>query len=75
MKALELVGEVDEQRQLRATLPEGATPGTVRVLVLWPEAAESEDALHTDWMAASRASLQEVWDNEEDAIYDELPAR
>ena len=39
MKALELVGEVDEQRQLHATLPAGTTPGTVRVLVLWPESA------------------------------------
>ena len=75
MKALELVGEVDEQRQLHAALPAYATPGTVRVLVLWPEVEESEAALHADWMTASRASLQEVWDNEEDAIYDELPAR
>jgi len=37
MKALELVGEVDEQRQLRAVLPEDAPAGAVRVLVLWPE--------------------------------------
>jgi hypothetical protein len=25
-----------------------------------------------DWFAASTASLTEVWDNEEDAVYDRL---
>ena len=39
MKHLEVVGEVDEQRQLHATLPEGAPAGLVRVLVSWPESA------------------------------------
>ena len=29
------------------------------------------DLLH-DWQAASNRSLQEVWDNDEDAAYDEL---
>jgi excisionase family DNA binding protein len=33
---------------------------------------QSEAALVSDWLAASSASLAEVWDNEEDAVYDEL---
>ena len=31
---------------------------------------ESEAVLVSDWLAASSRSLREVWDNEEDAIYD-----
>ena len=33
---------------------------------------ESEAALAADWLAASVPSLREVWDNEEDAVYDHL---
>jgi len=32
-----------------------------------PEAAQV-----ADWLAASTPALKEVWDNEEDAVYDEL---
>ncbi len=32
----------------------------------------SEAALVADWLAASAPALKEVWDNEEDAVYDEL---
>jgi hypothetical protein len=28
--------------------------------------------LVADWFAASGSSLREVWDNEEDALYDKL---
>lgn len=38
MKAFELMGEVDEQHRLRAQMPDDCAPGTVRVLVLTPEA-------------------------------------
>ena len=31
---------------------------------------ESEASLMRDWQAASMPSLMEVWDNEEDAVYD-----
>lgn len=77
MKAFELVGEVDEARRLHAVLPESATPGRVRVIVLLPEADEADDEASTvnDWLAVSTPSLREVWDNDEDAIYDDLPAR
>lgn len=33
---------------------------------------ESEATLVADWLAASTPSLREVWDSEEDAVYDNL---
>jgi hypothetical protein len=34
---------------------------------------DSEDVAHVaDWLKASNRSLQEVWDNDEDAVYDKL---
>ncbi len=33
---------------------------------------EAENALVADWQALSYHSLWEVWDNEEDAVYDKL---
>ncbi len=34
--------------------------------------AEEETALVADWLAASKPALAEVWDNEEDAVYDQI---
>ncbi len=33
---------------------------------------ETETSLVADWLGASMSALREVWDNEEDAIYDQL---
>ena len=33
---------------------------------------EDEGALVAEWLEASKPSLEEVWDNEEDAVYDQL---
>ncbi|HFD40084.1 MAG TPA: DNA-binding protein [Anaerolineae bacterium] len=33
---------------------------------------DSEAALVADWLTASLPSLRQVWDNEDDAIYDQL---
>ena len=33
---------------------------------------ETEISLVRDWLAVSMPSLMEVWDNEEDAVYDHL---
>lgn len=33
---------------------------------------ESEAVLVSDWLAVSAPLLKEIWDNEEDAIYDKL---
>jgi hypothetical protein len=41
MKAVELVGDIDEQHRLRAQVPEGLPPGPVRLIVLLPEEDEA----------------------------------
>jgi excisionase family DNA binding protein len=33
---------------------------------------ETEAALVDTWLAASASTLREVWDNEQDAVYDQL---
>jgi excisionase family DNA binding protein len=42
------------------------------LLDLTAQEQESEAALVADWLAASSRSLKEVWDNEEDSVYDQL---
>jgi hypothetical protein len=51
----------DERRVLGATL-----------LDLSAQEQESEASLVSEWLIASSRSLKEVWDNEEDAVYDYL---
>jgi excisionase family DNA binding protein len=33
---------------------------------------QTERLLVSDWLAASERSLKEVWDNDEDSVYDQL---
>jgi hypothetical protein len=40
MRAFELIGKVDEQRQLQVQVPETLPPGPVRIIVLIPEEDE-----------------------------------
>jgi len=47
MKALELVGDIDEQHRLRAQVPEGLPAGPVRLIVLLPEEDEGGGAWGT----------------------------
>jgi hypothetical protein len=58
MQAIETTGVVDEQHQLRLDTPL-PIPGAsrVRVIVLWPEPAELDEA---DWLRA--ASVNPVFD-------------
>lgn len=42
------------------------------LLGLNPEQEETEAAFTAAWSAASNRSLQEIWDNDEDAVYDHL---
>jgi len=44
----------------------------VEVIILSVREGETEATLVADWLEASLLSLREVWDNEEDAIYDRL---
>ena len=46
MKALELVGEVDDKHRLHAQVPAALPPGPVRIIVLVPE----EDEAGIAWM-------------------------
>jgi len=41
MRAIELVGEIDDQHRLRAQVPEDFPSGSVRVIVLMPEEDEA----------------------------------
>ncbi len=41
MKAIELLGEVDDQHRLHARVPEGLPPGPVRLIVLIPDGDEA----------------------------------
>jgi hypothetical protein len=45
MKAIELVGEIDDQHRLQAHVPEDLPAGPVRLIVLLPE----EDEWGTVW--------------------------
>ena len=53
MKAIELLGNVDDQRRLQAQVPEGVPAGPVRVLVYVPEEDDAGAAwprgLATEW--------------------------
>ena len=42
------------------------------LLNLSVQGRHSESDLVADWLAASTRSLAEVWDNEEDSVYDQL---
>ena len=44
MKAIELVGDIDEQHRLKAQVPEEFPVGPVRVIVLIPEEDEAGPA-------------------------------
>ncbi|ETX09303.1 hypothetical protein [Candidatus Entotheonella palauensis] len=46
MKAVELIGEIDDQHHLHAQVPENLLPGRVRLIVLLPE----EDDAGAAWM-------------------------
>ncbi|MFM9964499.1 MAG: helix-turn-helix domain-containing protein [Planctomycetaceae bacterium] len=42
------------------------------LLNLGDASSDSESEHVRDWWAASNKALQEVWDNDEDAVYDQL---
>jgi hypothetical protein len=45
MRAVELIGDIDEQHRLRASVPNELPAGPVRLIVLWSE----EDETGTLW--------------------------
>jgi hypothetical protein len=42
LRAIELVGDVDDRHRLHADVPDGVRPGQVRLIVLLPDAEEDE---------------------------------
>ena len=56
MKAIELVGDIDEQHRLRAQVPEGLPAGPVRLIVLLPD----EDEGGISW----QQGIAKEWGNE-----------
>ncbi len=63
MKAVELIGEVDDKHQLQARVPETLPPGPVRIIVLIPE----EDEAGAAWtQGIAREWAAELSDPRED---------
>jgi hypothetical protein len=72
MQALEFTAEIDANHRLQLKLPETAAPGPVRVLVLLPEAGETESVQTSNdsdalWMkSVAREWREELGDVRED---------
>jgi hypothetical protein len=74
LRAIELVGDVDDRRRLHADVPEGVRPGQVCLIVLLPDA--EEDAAGDHWArAVARAWSEELEDSRQDlyTLEDGLP--
>jgi hypothetical protein len=65
MKAIELLGEIDDQHRLRAEVPEGFPTGSVRVIVLVPEEDEAGLAwtrgVSSEWSEELSDSKQDIY--------------
>ena len=63
MKAIELIGDIDEQHRLRARVPEDLPAGPVRLIVLLPE----EDDSGTAWaQGVAKEWADELQDSRQD---------
>lgn len=65
MKAIELLGNVDEQRRLQVQVPEGVPAGPVRVLVYVPE----EDDAGAAWPRGLAAEWADDLSDPQQDIY------
>jgi hypothetical protein len=65
MKAIELLGEIDDQHRLRAQVPEGFPTGSVRLIVLMPEEDEAGLAwaggISAEWSAELSDHNQDIY--------------
>jgi len=63
MKAIELVGDIDEEHRLQADVPAEVPPGPVRLIVLLPD----EDEAGTAWpQGVAREWSDELRDSRQD---------
>lgn len=65
MKAIELVGDIDEQHQLQARVPEELPSGPVRLIVLLPDEDDPErlwaPGVAREWADELRDSRQDLY--------------
>ena len=65
MKALELIGEVDETHRLQVQVPEALPPGLVRILVLIPEEDDAGggwlQGIAREWAAELRDPREDIY--------------
>jgi hypothetical protein len=65
MKAIELVGDIDQQHRLRARVPEELPAGPVRLIVLLPE----EDDAGAAWARGVAGEWSDELSDSEQDIY------
>ena len=74
MKALELIGEVDETHRLQVQVPEALPPGPVRILVLIPEEDDADggwlQGIAREWAAALRDPREDIYTLEDGKPFD-----
>jgi hypothetical protein len=72
MKAIELLGNVDEQRRLHAQVPEGVPSGPVRLVIYLPEEDDAGAAwdrgIASEWADDLGDSRQDIY-----SLQDGLP--
>jgi len=65
MKAIELIGDIDEQHRLRAQVPDELPAGPVRLIVLLPDEDNSgiawEQGVSKEWADELRDSRQDIY--------------
>jgi hypothetical protein len=65
MKAIELLGEIDDQHQLHAQVPAGFPAGSVRLIVMAPEEDDAGLAwaagVGSEWSADLGDSRQDIY--------------
>jgi hypothetical protein len=70
MKAIELIGDIDERHRLQAEVPEDLPPGPVRLIVLLPDPDTARDdeaetqwgaGLAREWSAELKDSRQDIY--------------
>jgi hypothetical protein len=65
IKAIELVGDIDEKHLLKARVPEGLPAGPVRLIVLLPEEDEAgakwESGIAREWSAELKDSREDIY--------------
>ena len=65
MKAIELMGDIDDQHRLRARVPEELPAGRVRLIVLLPDEDDGgvtwANGVAKEWASELRDSRQDIY--------------